>query len=476
MLLLISLAIPIETAFFIVHLVWPEKNSFHAEFAVKICLSIGLGLGLSSWLFFICLVLFGSVTKNFIWLDLILLTIFFILFIYKKKNVPNPTLKPEFVSPDRKWLRYFLFAGFIVLSIITIISFVLRLLNDPHGSWDAWNIYNLGARFIYRGSAEWATAFSNPHDWTLPGYPLFIQGNVARAWSYVGHETLMAPVLQAFLFAFATVILMIFSVSRLQSKNQGLIAGMVLLGAPFLIYNGASLVADVPAGFYILATVVLYCFIDERQKKSPGLVILCGAMAGFAAWTKNEGLLLIIAVFFARFIVMTLKKRPRAFFKEALLFTAGMAPVLIIIVYFKFHLASPNISYLKDQLASPVTLIFNQDVNVLFNSLTDIKKYIMIGKTFLIKFYELEKWMLIVFPVIILLMGRSDKKQNNPGIYTSLLILMVMICGYFTVFLVYPLDNLEWLLEITVKRLLLQIMPSLIFVFFLITAAPEETA
>ncbi|OQY04844.1 MAG: hypothetical protein B6I22_08610 [Desulfobacteraceae bacterium 4572_123] len=72
-------------------------------------------------------------------------------------------------------------------------------------------------------------------------------------------------------------------------------------------------------------------------------------------------------------------------------------------------------------------------------------------------------------------MGRSDKKQNNPGIYTSLLILAIMVCGYFAVFLVYPLDNLEWLLETAAKRLLLQILPSLIFVFFLITAAPEET-
>jgi amino acid permease len=84
--------------------------------------------------------------------------------------------------------------------------------------------------------------------------------------------------------------------------------------------------------------------------------------------------------------------------------------------------------------------------------------------------------MLIVFPVFILLMGRSDKKRNNPGIYTSLLILMIMLCGYFAVFLVYPLDNLEWLLETTAKRLLLQILPSLIFAFFLIIAAPEETA
>jgi len=298
---------------------------------------------------------------------------------------------------------------------------------------------------------------------------------VARIWSYAGYETLMAPVLQSFLFTFATVILMVFSISRLQNKNQGLIAGMVLLGTPFFIYSGSSLVADVPVGFFILATVVLYCLIDERSEEKPGLIFICGAMTGFAAWTKNEGVLLIISAFLARFIVVTLRKGPRAFFKEAAIFSAGLTPNLIIIAYFKFHLASPNISYLKDQLASPITLIFNQDLTALLNSLTDISKYIMIGKAFVAKFYELEKWMLIVFPVFILLMGRSDKKQNNPGIYTTLIILAIMICGYFTVFVVYPLDNLEWLLETTAKRLLLQILPSLIFVFFLIIAAPEET-
>lgn len=476
MMLLISLAVPIATAFFIVNMAWPGKDSFKSEFAVKACLSIGLGLGLSSWLFFTCLVLFGAGTKYFIWFDLILLAASLILFIYKKKNAFDSNLKPEFPSQDRKCFNYFLYAGFIILSLITIISFVLRVLNDPHGSWDAWNIYNLGARFIYRGSAEWTSAFSNPYNWSLPDYPLLISGGVARAWNYMGNETLIAPILQAFLFTSATVILMVFSVSRLQNKNQGLIAGMVLLGTPFFIYNGSSLIADVPVSFYILATVVLYCLIDEGRKKKPGLVLLCGAMAGFAAWTKNEGLLLILSIFIARFIVITLQKGPGEFLKEAVIFTAGLTPVLIIIAYFKFQLASPNIVYLKDQLESPVTLIFNQDFNALFNSLTDISKYIIIGKTFLVKFYELEKWMLIVFPVFILLMGRSDKKRNNPGIYTSLLILMIMICGYFTVFLVYPLDNLEWLLETTAKRLLLQILPSFIFVFFLIIAAPEETA
>ena len=477
MMLLISLAVPIATAFFIVNMAWQEKDSFKSEFAVKICLSIGLGLGLSSWLFFACLVIFGAVTKYFIWFDLILLAACLVIFIFRA----NFNLKPESPSPkslsmDRKCFNYFLYAGFIILSLITILSFVLRVLNDPHGSWDAWNIYNLGARFIYRGAAEWTSAFSNPYNWSLPDYPLLIQGNVARAWNYVGNETLIAPILQAFLFTSATVMLMVFSISRLQNKNQGLIAGMVLLGTPFFIYNGSSLIADVPVGFYILTTIVLCCLIDEGPEEKPGLIFICGAMAGFAAWTKNEGLLLIISIFFARFIVITLQKGPGAFFKEAVIFTAGLTPVLIIIAYFKFQLASPNIVYLKDQLASPLTLIFNQDYNALFSSLTDISKYIIIGKTFLVKFYELEKWMLIVFPVFILVMGRSDKKRNNPGIYTSLLILMIMLCGYFAVFLVYPLDNLEWLLETTVRRLLLQILPSLIFVFFLIIAAPEETA
>jgi hypothetical protein len=174
-------------------------------------------------------------------------------------------------------------------------------------------------------------------------------------------------------------------------------------------------------------------------------------------------------------MVMTLQKGPGAFFKEAAIFTTGLTPILIIIAYFKFQLASPNIVYLQDQLASPVTLIFNQDFNALIQNLTDISKYITIGKAFFFKFYELEKWMLIVFPVFILFMGRSEIKRNKPGIHTALSILMVMICGYFTLFLVYPLDNLEWLLEITAKRLLLQLLPSLIFVFFLIFAAPEET-
>ena len=154
MLLLISLAVPIATAFFIVSMVWPEKDSFKSEFAVKTCLSIGLGLGLSSWLFFTCLVLFGAVTKYFIWFDLILLTIFLILFLYKKKNALHSNRKSECLSLGRKCFNYFLYAGFIIVSLITTISFVLRMLNVPHGSWDAWNIYKPGGKVHIPGSCR----------------------------------------------------------------------------------------------------------------------------------------------------------------------------------------------------------------------------------------------------------------------------------------------------------------------------------
>jgi hypothetical protein len=475
MLVLISLAVPVTAAFLIINLIWPKKDPFHAELLIKTSLSIGLGLGLSSWLFFICLSIFRATKKHFLWFDLIFLFIILILFLYKNRNILTSSYKLESAPTDRNQWHYFFYAGFLIVILIAIFSFILRVLNDPHGSWDAWNIYNLGARFIYRGASEWTTAFSNPYGWTLPDYPLLIQGNVARVWSHTGNETLMAPLLQAFLFLSATVLLIVFSVSKLQNNSQGLMAGMVLLGVPFFIRSGASLVADVPLGFYILATVVLYCLIDERHQKHSGLVVLCGVMAGFAAWTKNEGLLLILSIFFARFIVVARQKGFGMFFKEILLFAAGLTPILITVVYYKYQLTSPNILYLQDQLASPTTFIFNQKLSTLFHSLTDISKYLMIGKTFAIKFYELIKWMLVVFPVFILLMGRSDKNQNNPGISTTLLILTIMICGYFTVFLVYPLDNLEWLLETTTKRLFLHLLPGLIFVFFLIFAAPEDT-
>src|SRR5438128_7423421 len=105
-------------------------------------------------------------------------------------------------------------------------------------------------------------------------------------------------------FTFGSMGLAYGSLTLLRSRGQGLLAGIVLLGTPFLIKHGASQYADVPLGFFFLATLVLFSLREREAGDRNGLPALAGLMAGLAAWTKNEGSFFVLVVLVARIIAV----------------------------------------------------------------------------------------------------------------------------------------------------------------------------
>ena len=115
------------------------------------------------------------------------------------------------------------------------------------------------------------------------------------------------------------------------------------MATAYFIRHGAAQYADVPLGFYILATLVLLTLQDEAPETSYSVVWLSGLTVGFAAWTKNEGLLFVVCLVVARSLVAILRKSHRTgFAREARAFLLALAPVLLILLYFKIQWASPN--------------------------------------------------------------------------------------------------------------------------------------
>ena len=85
-------------------------------------------------------------------------------------------------------------------------------------------------------------------------------------------------------------------VSRLRSRSQGLLAGLVLIGLVSFLQRGTLQYADVPLAFFILSAVLLLVLYDASERPQRGLLVLSGLAAGLAAWTKNEGLLLLLVL------------------------------------------------------------------------------------------------------------------------------------------------------------------------------------
>src|SRR5262249_32977401 len=141
---------------------------------------------------------------------------------------------------------------------------------------------------------------------------------------------------------FATVGVLYGAVALLRGRGQGCVAALALLSLPLFVKLGSDQYADVPISFYFLATAVLFCLHDALAPDDARGLGPAGALAGCAAWTKNEGLLFLACVPLARLAVVIRRRGWRAYAREMLAFGLGLLPVACALAYFKAELATEN--------------------------------------------------------------------------------------------------------------------------------------
>ena len=91
---------------------------------------------------------------------------------------------------------------FAIELVAFVVSFAVSFLKEPHGRWDAWLIWNMHARFLFRGGEGWREAFASGLDWSHWDYPLLLPLSIARGWTYTGGEGILFPAAMGFIFTF----------------------------------------------------------------------------------------------------------------------------------------------------------------------------------------------------------------------------------------------------------------------------------
>ncbi len=127
----------------------------------------------------------------------------------------------------------------------------------------------------------------------------------------------------------------------LRGKALALLAGTILLGTASFTSLGAALYGDVPLSFYILATLALLC-LQDRHPDDLRFTLLAGLMAGFAAWTRNEGMMFLCAALFARALALFRSRERSAIIPQVLRFLAGAIAPLAVVIVFKLRVAPPS--------------------------------------------------------------------------------------------------------------------------------------
>jgi hypothetical protein len=105
--------------------------------------------------------------------------------------------------------------------------------------------------------------------------------------------------------------------------------------------------------------------------------------------------------------------------------------------------------------------------------MTDVSRYWLIAKSMASEIVHLGGRTIGVTPFLLLyLLSAKVKRKNVASVQTGIVVLMLMLVGYFFVYLTTPL-NLAFHLRTSLSRLVLQLWPSAVFVFFMVTSTPE---
>ncbi|TSA48300.1 MAG: phospholipid carrier-dependent glycosyltransferase, partial [Deltaproteobacteria bacterium] len=275
------------------------KNDLHGRL-LRLFVGGGLGIGLSACLYFVSLP--AGLSEYIPLIDLAAcLALALIAYAFRKRGrreTEGPaasklqdigTALPGTGPKLATWIA----ALFAVELLASLGSFLFAFLKEPHGKWDAWLIWNMHARFLYRSGEAWREVFAGGMDWSHWDYPLLLPLSIVRGWKYIGNDSLFIPAAFALLFTLLTLGLLLCALAFLRSRIQGCLAAMILLGTPLFIVMGASQFADVPLAFFILATLVLLFLPARSPENHFGAPVLAGIAAGLCAWTKNEGLLFL---------------------------------------------------------------------------------------------------------------------------------------------------------------------------------------
>ena len=464
--LALAVALCLASGDLIVQIAWP-RFAKRIDRLLKWSLAVGFGLGFSSATFFVARALN---LEHFLAIDALCFALLLGSYFLRRRRNASAIKGPQTLHHGLElpsWLHRFLIATVAVTFAAALYSSIKLAIAHPDGAgWDAFSIWNLHARFLFRGGSHWRDGLSPLIPWSHPDYPLLLPASIAHFWTYLGHQNQIVPSVIGLAFAFSTLGLLYSSLAQLRGHNVAMLGFITLASTPFFIEQAASQYADVPLSFFFLASITLISLYDQASRDSAarGFLLLSGLAIGFAAWTKNEGVLFLFAAVIA-FFLLSIKSNPRAsrgrdsqttLTERFTLATVllGAAPSIALVLWLK-HLTPPG-----DLFQAPA---------VMLQKILTPGRYWAIVKWYAKEFLRFGEWWPIPATVLLLVLCFTAASNNTEPRAASRRIanwtLALTLAGYFAIYVITPKD-LYWHLRFSLNRLFLQLWPSVIFLFF----------
>lgn len=342
--------------------------------------------------------------------------------------------------------------------------FILSVSTNITGGWDARYMWSLKAKFMFRSSIAWQDMFSPTLSWSHTDYPLLWPGTLAWGWNCLGHESLLWPPLASSFFYISCALILVWYLTAHVSSITGWIAGTFFLVLTPPLFWSIHQYADVPLTFFITASGLM--LVTALRSGQTRLFVISGLMAGFAAWTKNEGVLFLLWTGILLGGLKILKKHyPSVTLSSLKAFLGGVFLPLVWILAFKLFFGKTG-DYIGQERSAQdyLTLVFLK-----------LKNIPMIFQAFWNQMSGFSAWKgLWIFSFLACLILPFKKRANDFGGLLFALVLLINL-GYVLAFLTTP-NELKWHLQTALERLLIHTAPlALAFSFEILTFRRNAT-
>ena len=263
LLLLLSLVMSLATGNLVAATLWPlPSDRLLRELAVRWLLAAVVGFASASLSTFIWLHLQPGNLTALATIDFLLLASAWWWWQRAQKPKSSKAQKPEIGTSQLA--KVLLGLALLASSTAVLVHEGLLIHQRPHGHWDAPAIWNLKARFFFRGGEYWTDMFTSHLDWTRPDHPPLLPLNVARWWQYGGGESTLVPALTGVALTILIAALLGFAVATLSTTVRGCLAVLALLSTSFFAKHATSQYADHLMALLILATWVGFFYIFRQ--------------------------------------------------------------------------------------------------------------------------------------------------------------------------------------------------------------------
>ncbi len=327
---------------------------------------------------------------------------------------------------------------------------------NPAGEWDAIAIWNLRAHDLASGDL-WRRAVSSELGGHMtgaahPGYPLFLSAFLAMQWSAAGDFSETVPIAASLLFAIAAWALLGASLASRRSVAMGLLAWLILLASEVFASQTAAQYSDLLQGLAFLSALVLLDAAQERDE--PRLLAAAGLAIGLSCWIKNEGLPFAIATLAVGLWRFRSQKR--------LWLVIGSLPGFAALAVLKLVYVQGREDMFPRTMAEAT------------DKLAGAGRWWQAALGFAKGVYDAGNWWThpVLLAAVLALALRFVPMSELRERLWLLIPVGVTAAAEYGLYLITTAD-LDWHISTSVSRLLAQLWPSLLWLFFLTLRTPE---